>query len=149
MNPRLVKTTLLGYFGCDGYKLLDKNTGTIFKSRDVIFEEGTTHLAKQPTSTVLSDDNNPFIDKPQYNDNIIGPSDNPKLEPTPPLIYGIAPRPLASSDLHKNDDKEYIIPDIDDSNSTMTKDKEPNNKPDDLPLALRRSQRTVKPTTWL
>jgi len=59
------------------------------------------------------------------------------------------PRPLASSDLHKNDDKECIIPDIDDSNSTMTKDKEPNNKSDDLPLALRRSQRTVKPTTWL
>jgi len=86
---------------------------------------------------------------PPQNNNIIGPSDDPKLELIPPPIHGIVPRPLASSDLHKNDNKEYIIPDIDDSNSTMTKDKEPNNEPDNLPLALRRSWRTVKPTTWL
>jgi len=44
LNPRLVKTVLLGYFGHNGYKLLDKSTGAIFKSRDVIFEEGITHL---------------------------------------------------------------------------------------------------------
>ena len=59
------------------------------------------------------------------------------------------PKPLASSNLHKNKDKERIIPDIDDSNSTITKDKKPNNKPDNLLLALRRSWRTVKLTTWL
>jgi len=96
---------------------------------------------------VLSDDNNPFADKPQQNNNIIGLSDNPKLKLTPPPIHGIVPRPLASSDLYKNDDKEYIIPNIDNSNSTMTKDKKPNNEPDNLLLALKRSQRTVKPTT--
>ena len=138
LNPRSVKTALLGYFGHNGYKLLNKNTGTIFKSRNVIFKEETTHLAKQPTSTVLSDNNDPFADKPQQNDNIIGPSDDPKPEPTPPPIHGITPRPLASSNLHKNKDKECIIPDIDDSNSTMTKDKQPNIQPDNLLLALRR-----------
>jgi len=98
---------------------------------------------------VLSDDNNPFADKPQQNNNIIGPSDDPKPKPTPLPIHRIVPRPLASSNLHKNEDKECIIPDIDDSNSTITKDKEPNNKPDNLLLALRRSWRTVKLTTWL
>jgi len=46
LNPRSVKTILLGYFRYNGYKLLDKTTGTIFKPRDIIFEENTTYLAK-------------------------------------------------------------------------------------------------------
>jgi len=58
--PRLVKVSLLGYFGWEGYKLLDRKTGAVFKSRDVIFEEGITHLAKQPTPTVFSEDNDLF-----------------------------------------------------------------------------------------
>jgi len=41
-----VKTALLVYFGHDGYKLLDKSTSAIFKSRDVIFKERITYLAK-------------------------------------------------------------------------------------------------------
>jgi len=60
LNPRSVKTALLGYFGCDGYKLLDKSTGTVFKSQNVIFEERTTHLAKQLTPVVFYDDNDPI-----------------------------------------------------------------------------------------
>ena len=54
LNPRLVKTALLGYFGRDGYKLLEKNTGAIFKSRDVIFKEEITHLAKPADSYYIS-----------------------------------------------------------------------------------------------
>ena len=42
-----VKTVLLGYFGHDSYKLLDKSTSAVFKSRDVIFEKGITHIAEQ------------------------------------------------------------------------------------------------------
>jgi len=38
-------------------------TGAVFRSRDVIFEKGTTHLAKQSTSIVFSEDN-PFPLKP-------------------------------------------------------------------------------------
>jgi len=60
LSPRSVKTYLLGYFGQEGYKLLDRKTGAVFKSRDVIFEEGITYLAKQPTPTIFSEDNNPF-----------------------------------------------------------------------------------------
>ena len=58
--PWSVKVTLLGYFGHNGYKLLEKNTGAIFRSHDVIFKEGTTNYAKQPTPTSFIDENNPF-----------------------------------------------------------------------------------------
>ena len=60
LYPRSVKVSLLGYFRCDRYKLLERSSGTVFRSRDVIFEEEVTHLAKQPNPTTFSDDNNPF-----------------------------------------------------------------------------------------
>ena len=58
--PQLVKVALLSYFGNDSYKLLEKNTGAVFRSHNVIFEEGTTNYAKQPTPISFTDDNNPF-----------------------------------------------------------------------------------------
>jgi len=82
-NPRSVKTTLLGYFGHDRYKLLDKSTGTVFKSRNVIFKEEITHLAKQSTLTVLSNNNDPFATRLQQNGNTDVVKDNPKPEPIP------------------------------------------------------------------
>ena len=51
---RSVKVSLLGYYGHNGYKRLERSTGTIFKSRDVIFEEGETHYVKQPTSVIFT-----------------------------------------------------------------------------------------------
>ena len=103
MNPRLVKTALLGYFGHDGYKLLDKSTGTVFKSRDVIFEEGITHLVKQLTPTVLSDDNDPFATRLQQNGSVDMVKDNPKPDTILLPTHGIVPRPLPSSELHETD----------------------------------------------
>jgi len=147
LNLRSVKTALLGYFGRDGYKLLEKNTGTIFKSRDVIFEEGITHLAKQPTPTTFFYDDNLFIDKPWQNDDEIRGKEDLKPEPTPLLMHGIAPRPLPSSELHKDNDNEQTISSANDIISTITKNSV--NDSDDLPLALRKPRRTVKPTTWL
>jgi len=141
----LVKTALLGYFGHNGYKLLDKSTGTVFKSRDVIFEERITHLVKQPTLTVLSDDNDLFATRLQQNGNADIVKNNPKPEPIPLLTHRIVPRPLPSSKLYGTDNDN--TPDT--NNSTPTTIKNPNNDPDDLPLALRKPQRTVKPTTWL
>jgi len=86
LNPRSVKTTLLGYFGHDGYKLLNKSTGAIFKSQDIIFEEGTTHLVKQPIPVVFYDDNDPFIYKSQLNSNTVSSDNNVSPEPIPLLI---------------------------------------------------------------
>jgi len=53
---RSMKVSQLGYYGHDSYKLLERSTGTIFKSYDVIFEERETHYAKQPTSVIFTDD---------------------------------------------------------------------------------------------
>ena len=145
LNPRLVKTALLGYFGHNGYKLLDKSTSTIFKSRDVIFEEGITHLAKQSTPTVLSDDNDLFVIRLQQNGNMDVVKNNPKPEPILLPTHRIVPRPLPSSEPHGTDNDN--IPDT--NNSTPTTTENPNNDPDNLPLALRKPWRTVKPTTWL
>ena len=38
--------SLLGYFEQESYKLLDQKTRTVFRLRDIIFEEDTTYLAK-------------------------------------------------------------------------------------------------------
>ena len=65
LSPRSTWVTLLGYFRHGGYKLLNRMTGAVFRSRDVIFEKGTTHLAKQSTSIVFSEDN-PFPLKPNW-----------------------------------------------------------------------------------
>jgi len=40
--------------------LLEKNTSAVFRSHDVIFKEGTTNYAKQPTPTFFIDKNNSF-----------------------------------------------------------------------------------------
>ena len=52
LAPRSIKCVLIGYFGHDAYQLLDKTTGKLFHSRDVIFEEGIGHrtLDAQPVS---------------------------------------------------------------------------------------------------
>jgi len=71
--------------------------------------------------------------------------DNPKPKPTPLPTYGITPRPLPSFELHGTDNDN--IPDT--NNSTPTTTENPNNNPDDLPLALRKPWRTVKLTTRL
>jgi hypothetical protein len=46
--PRSVKCVLIGYFGRDAYRLLDKSTGKVYRSRDVIFEEGIGHRTLSP-----------------------------------------------------------------------------------------------------
>ena len=52
LAPRTIKCVLVGYFGCDAFRLLDKTTGKLYRSRDVIFEEGIGHrtLNAQPIS---------------------------------------------------------------------------------------------------
>ena len=46
LSARSVRVSILGYFGHNGYKLLDKSTSVVFRSWDVIFEEGITYIAK-------------------------------------------------------------------------------------------------------
>jgi len=83
LNPRSVKTVLLGYFGHNSYKLLDKSTGKVFKSQDIIFEERVTYLARQPLPTVITNDNDMFIYKPQTNSNTTNADKTKKLNLLP------------------------------------------------------------------
>jgi len=75
----------------------------------MIFEEGVTHLAKQPNPTTFSDDNNPFNYKSNAepsrtnagsNENTNAISVHKAIEP---LQYDIALQPLATTELHKDD----------------------------------------------
>jgi len=110
--PRSVKVSLLEYYGHDGYKLLERSTGTIFKSHDIIFKEGEIHYAKQPTSVIFTDDTDSFPyqchNSNSVPDNIDIPSTSTihkeTLVKTTP--QEIASRPLPITELHEN--REHI-----------------------------------------
>jgi len=103
---------LFGYFGHDSYKLLEKNTSAIFRSCDVIFEEGTTHYARQPTPISFIDENDPFSYRPNNQIQVIEEDRNHKIErklkqePVRPLLQVIASRPSTISNLHKDEHKK-------------------------------------------
>jgi len=110
--PRSVKVSLLEYYGHNGYKLLERSTGTIFKSRDIIFEEGETHYAKQPTSVIFTDNTDPFPyqrhNSNSVPDNVDIPSTStiPKETLMKTIPQEIAPQPLPITELHEN--REHI-----------------------------------------
>jgi len=150
---------LLGYFGHDGYKLLEKSTGAVFRSRDVIFEEGTTHYARQPTPTSFTDKNNPFPYEPRNQTQTIEENGSNDMEGIliqdlagPPLQV-IAPRPLTITELHK-DKNEGITNSATQINNKLpseppVNDYEPQHNDNNVSLALRRSRHPPKPTNRL
>ncbi|KAF7776615.1 hypothetical protein Agabi119p4_5008 [Agaricus bisporus var. burnettii] len=77
LSPRSVKVTMIGYFDRSGYKLLDRSTGAVHKSRDVIFEESKPHYSTDPIVAHPPEDRAPTRE-----------------------ITAIAPRPKAISTLH-------------------------------------------------
>ena len=44
LDPQSVKYILIGYYGHGAYKLFDSVMGTVIKARNIIFEEGPSHL---------------------------------------------------------------------------------------------------------
>jgi len=152
--PRSVKVSLLGYYGHNGYKLLERSTGTIFKSRDVIFKEGETHYAKQPTSVIFTDDTDPFSYQ-CYNSNSVpdkidipSTSTIPKETLVKTIPQEIAPRPFPITELHEN--REHInssISEHKDMNSENGNQVENENQ-EVLPVP-RRSQRIPKANNHL
>lgn len=121
LDPMSVKYTLIGYFGRDAYKLLDRATGKVVKARNVIFEEGSGHR------TLFDQQPMPLHDDPIFSDEIsndaeIAPPhpqvpvgvDIPHVEiPQAPIVpnpagiirpqYPIAPRqqPIAAQPIHR------------------------------------------------
>jgi len=156
LYSRSVKISLLGYFRHDGYKLLEKSTGTVFRSRDVIFEEGVTHLAKQPTPVIFPDNNNPFSYSQKVNtthpetESNKGSNISTSQATAEPLHNEIAPRPLPITDLHRGkaakDPGKLLYLNSDDiprdSNAALLQ-----KASTDLPLAIKRICWKPKPST--
>jgi len=150
LYPRSVKVSLLGYFGRDGYKLLKKSTGTVFRSRDVIFEEGVTHFVKQPFSVIFSNNDDPFSYTPSHTETRSDEIVTPQKIPTP-LHHEIAPRPLPITDLHKDKTTtdSGTLPHLPPSDTLRNSDTTALQEGTDLPLAIRRPRRDLKPSTRL
>ena len=88
---------MLSYFGHDSYKLLEKNTSAIFRSHNIIFEEGITYYARQPTLISFTDKNDPFPYRPSNQIQMIEKNKNHRIkreleqEPVGPSLQVIAP----------------------------------------------------------
>jgi len=97
---------------------------------------------------MFHDDNNPFIYEPLSNNSATNSDNNASSDPISPPIQGIAPRPLANHNLHK--DSKNAQETFTNNNPTITiekeQDKEPTKTPGNISLALRRSQRTTNVT---
>jgi len=83
----------------------------ITRSRDVIFEEGVTHFAKQLSSVIFPNNDDLFSYTPLHTETRSDEIVIPQKIPTP-LHHEIAPRPLPITDLHKDkttiDDKYRV-----------------------------------------
>jgi len=133
---------MIGYYDRSGYKLLDRSTGAVFKSRDVIFEESQPHYSTDPIVSF------------------------PDTEiPSNPHPMGIAPRPKQTTQLHPMPpiSMQPIPPPTSTNSPTLTPKPGPItpqtvlNSPDnevsdtiipggDEPIAIRRSRREVRPS---
>lgn len=87
--PCSIKCVLIGYFGHDTYHLLDKSTGKMYCSRDVIFEEGVGHCTVGPL---------PVSNEGKVDHVILQPTNDPQL---PDIGLGPAhtttkPKPIPS-----------------------------------------------------
>lgn len=60
LHPRSVKLVLIDYYSHQAYKLLDRTTGAIHKSRDVIFEEERTNFTTKTVPIGLSIPDDPL-----------------------------------------------------------------------------------------
>ena len=142
LYPRSVKTVLLGYFGRDGYKLLDRETGLTFRSRDIIFEEGITHFTTQPTHTDTTNED-PFPITETISRQAEPKQESTKTDPKPQTDANvpqqmIAPRPLPMTELHKE------THDLRSNDPSLTTDPGPG---EDTPLTIRRTCRDPRPTS--
>ena len=139
-----MKTALLGYFGRDRYKLLDRKTGSTFCSCDVIFKEGITHFTTQPTHTdTINKDS--FLITETILRQAEPKQESTKTDPKPQTDANvpqqmIAPRPLPMTELHKETHN------LRSNNPSLTTGLGPG---EDTPLTIQRTHRDLRPTSRL
>lgn len=124
LADRSIKAVLIGYFGRGSYRLLDRTNGRIFRSRDVVFEEGRAHRTLEhsdaPSTGEIED--HVVLDDPP------APEAAPETIQDDERIQGIAPA--------------HDAPSIPIAPTPVTE------IPDAIPTT-RRSNRKTKPTTAL
>ena len=144
LYPRSVKTVLLGYFSRDGYKLLDRETSSTFRSHDVIFEEGITHFTTQPTYTDTTNED-PFLITKTISQQAEPKQESTKTDPKPQTDANvpqqmIVPRLLLMTELHKETHN------LRSNDLSLTTNPGPG---EDTPLAIQRTRRDPRPTSRL
>ncbi|KAJ3563743.1 hypothetical protein NP233_g8744 [Leucocoprinus birnbaumii] len=60
LAARATRLTMIGYLSRGSYKLLERETGSIFSGRNIRFEEGETNFAKGPERIEWGEDKDPF-----------------------------------------------------------------------------------------
>lgn len=137
LSPRSVKLTLIGYYDRTGYKLLDRATGAVHKSRDVVFEETRPHYSTDPVVT--------------YPLNFDRPPDTNAIAPRPKSIATLHPPPKTSAPTSpvtaSTPAPQYALQHV----PTAAEDSESEiadmlGDANDEPIALRRSRRVAKPS---
>jgi len=93
---------------------LDRSTGAIFLSRDVIFEKGTTHLVQPSIPAVISEDVQLSVPTVIVEDENPCTTDLSQSDNDVANQSAIAPRPLPSQDLHDHEltKDEVISPEV-------------------------------------
>jgi len=125
------------------------NTGSVFKSCDVIFEKSSIHFTTQPIPTIF--DNNPF----PYKNNGQQPHIKEEYGETTevitqediigPLPQGIAPKPLPIPEVYRENSMSTTNNKTKPTN-TLSMDHRSTN---DLLLAIRQTHQEPKPSSWL
>jgi len=139
-----MKTVLLGYFGQDGYKLLNRETGSTFCSCDVIFKEGITHFTTQPIHTdTINEDS--FLITEIILQQAKPKQESTKTDPKPQTDANIpqqmiTPRLLPMMELHKE------THDLRSNDPSLITNLGPG---EDTPLAIQRICRDPRPTSQL
>jgi len=133
---------MIGYYDRSGYKLLDRTTGAIFKSRDVIFEESQPYYSTDPIvsfpNTEIPLNPHPMVIAPR-------PKQTTQLYPMPPISTQPIPPPISTNSPTLALKPGLIIP--------QTILNSPDNEVSDTiipegdePIAIRRSRREIRPS---
>jgi len=131
---------MIGYYDRSGYKLLDRTTGAIFKSRDVIFEESWPHYDPivSFSDTKIPSNPHPMVIAPRPKQTTqLHPILPISTQPIPPPIstnsptLALKPGPITSQTILNSPDNEV-------SDTIMPEG--------DEPIAIRRSRREIRPS---
>jgi len=133
---------MIGYYDRSGYKLLDRTTGAVFKSRNVIFEESRPHYSIDPIvsfpDTEIPSNPHPMGIAPRS-------KQTTQLYPIPPISTQPIPPPISTNSPTLTPKPGPITPQtiLNSPDNEMSDTIMPGG---DEPIAIQRSRREVRPS---